>query len=77
MRIPNILALPPRADAQIRYGPVYGLASERSCALRPVAFPCRSAQWPSDRSTLAYRCGGSDGFAKRWRTIFPFHPFAG
>lgn len=24
--------------------------------------------------TFAYRCGGSDGIANNWRTIFPFNP---
>jgi hypothetical protein len=23
---------------------------------------------------FAYRCGGSDGIAKYWRTVFPFNP---
>lgn len=60
---PKHSGAPSEADVQNRYGPVYGLASERCRTLGTVAFPCRSAQWPSDRSTLAYRCGGSVGFA--------------
>lgn len=26
--------------------------------------------------TFAYRCGGSDGMARTWRTVFPFNPWA-
>ena len=49
--------------------------SRASIELGAIAFPCHSTQWRGDRSTLAYRCGGSDGLVLK-RTVFPFNPSA-
>lgn len=53
---------------------VWWQAGLRACKIWFIAFPSMTTQWPVDKPTLAYRCGGSTGIVNRMERLTHLFP---